>query len=115
MNKYDADIKEYYQERMPDDIQTLAARAMYDLNFGPLYLSEEDESCSPFDEDSHRFDFTEACRKISDWCDENMTPLFMEEWCGYLEGNRPEGDEPYFEWDEQAQKKILFGELAAYL
>lgn len=114
MSKYEADIKEYYSDKMPEDIQILAARARYDLNFGPLYLSEG-ESCSPFDKGAVRFRFGEACTKISDWCDENMTPLFMETWCGYIEGNRPEGDEPYFEWDEAAQKKILFGELAEYL
>jgi hypothetical protein len=116
MSRYDSDIKEYWQSRMPEDIQLLANRARDDLSFGPVYLNKDDEICAPFDEGAVQFDFIVACRKIGEWCDENITPLYVEYWCGVLETEPPEDREAeYYCWDEFTQKEILFGELASYL
>ena len=115
MSTYDKDIEAYWAERMPEEIKKLFDKAINDLYSGPSYYDEDDNEVSCFDEGAIPFNFRAACRAITYWCDENMVPLYLETWSGYLECNRPEGDEPYLEWDEQAQKKILFGELAACL
>ncbi len=113
---YDADIKEYWHERMPAEIKELFDKAYSDLMLGPSYYDEDDNEVSCFEEGAIPFNFTSACRKIGDWCDENMTPLYLEDWCGVLETEPPEDREAeYYCWDEHSQKKILFGELAPYL
>jgi hypothetical protein len=131
MSNYDNDIEEYWHERMTDEIRTAAGRANYDLMYGPTYYDADAEPASCFDESAIPFDFQAACRKVRDWADENMYPLFMEDWCGMLETSPPEQfeevetedgeveyvdtDRPYSEWDVRDQMKIVFGELARYL
>lgn len=131
MSNYEKDIAEYWKERMPQEINKLSHRASADLYFGPTYYDEEDDEVTCFDEGATQFNFLGACKKISDWCDDNMYTLYMEPWCGMLEPCRPEqfeeveteyGDTEvveleveYYEWSVRDQMKIVFGELAKYL
>jgi hypothetical protein len=132
MSNFDHDIKEYWHERMPAEIKELFDKAYSDLMFGPSYYDEDDNEVSCFEEGAIPFNFTSACRKIGDWCNKAMVPLYVEPWCGILQDVRPgeveveeneDGEQElielvcneYYEWDEHSQKKILFGELAPYL
>ena len=132
MSTYDKDIEAYWAERMPAEIKTLANKAINDLYSGPSYYDADDNEVSCFDEGAIPFDFSAACRAITDWCEENMCNLYLEDWCGVLETAPPpqfeevanddgeieviDVERPYYEWSMREQMKIVFGnELAAYL
>jgi hypothetical protein len=134
---YDNDIREFFNEIMPADMKSLVSTTMSDLYSGPLYFDEDGDEVSCFDEGAIPFNFSKAVREISDWCDENLVPLYVEEWAGILQTSKPEPfltvddcqddeededdyqqeyEEPsYYEFDIRYIKKILFGELASYL
>lgn len=116
MSNYDKDIEEYWHERMPEEIKEVFDKAINDLYTGPSYFDADGNEVSCFDEGAIHFDFSAACTKLRDWADENMTPLYLEEWCEMLQEDPPaNSDEAYYCWDEHSQKKIVFGELAPYL
>ena len=117
---------------MPAEIKELSRKANHDLYFGPSYYDADDNEVSCFDEGAIQLDFKAACRAITEWCDENILPLYLELWCGILQDCRPEAFEEveneegdgelvelemeYYEWDVRDQMKIVFGnELAVYL
>lgn len=132
MSTYNEDISEYWHERMPAEIKELSRKANHDLYFGPSYYDADDIEVSCFDEGAIQLDFKAACKAITEWCDENMYPLYLEDGCGILEEFPPEFFEevenddgevvlveverPYYEWDIRDQMRIVFGkELAHYL
>jgi hypothetical protein len=137
MNTYDNDIREFYADKMPAHIKELIALLKRDLQWGPLYLDEDGEPCSPFDEGATLFSFDQGCAELREWADEAVDPLYMEPWCGYWQTEKPDHDGPLgYEEDEDGNevlfleqveapeyvfmdvpeiRRILFGELSSYL
>jgi len=60
---------EYHRDNMPHEISDLATLASASLTHGPLYLDEEGEEASPFDEGAKPFPWESALAKISDWAE----------------------------------------------
>lgn len=113
---------------VPENVQKLASMANSDLWSGPTYLDEDGEPVSMFDPDYVRaFDFPGACQTITEWCDANINPVYMETWSGYLVNELPEYEEDedgciindpqdYREYADSDVKEALFGrELAKHL
>ena len=72
------DATQWARENMPEEIKTLISLANSDLYSGPIYLDEEGEECSMFDEGAKAFDFQKACAKISDWINANIEDVKIE-------------------------------------
>ena len=91
----ESNIKEYISNlNIPDDIQLEINRCRYDLYYGPLYLDEDGEDCSCFDEGAHQFDFSGACTTISDYfADHVPCVVYHEDWSGCILESLPEGEE----------------------
>jgi hypothetical protein len=68
----------YLRSIMPEDVAIAMSRANFDLYAGPLYLNDEGEQCSCFDEGATPFDFSGACDKVRDWLDSHCEDLQEE-------------------------------------
>jgi hypothetical protein len=106
---------------MPDEIKKLINLALYDLDSGPTYYSDEtyEEELTCFDKDAVPFNFSKAVKEISAWVDDDMpSPLYMPVWSGYIETRLDDdlGFGEYYEWSRSEIARIVFGkELASYL
>lgn len=121
------DILDFF--KVPDPIAKLANNANTDLYHGPLYLDGEGNICSMFDQVEGgvtAFNFSEACRTISDWCGDNVADMYYDVDCGALLSKEPQGDEdedgnwieplPCCEISRKEIIQTLFGtELASHL
>lgn len=66
---------EHFQGNMPAEIKALIRLANADLYYGPIYINEDGEKCSCFDEGAKPFDFEDACAQISAWVAENISDI----------------------------------------
>jgi hypothetical protein len=105
---------EHYASILPREIANLAELAELSLIDGPLYLDEEGEQASPFDDGAKPFPWESALAKISDWA-ETVEDISISSFEIDEEGEEIEISETVPD-SRQAILASLFGKhLAEYL
>lgn len=123
-------IRDHFE--IPGDVIRQASLASWDLHYGPSGggLEDEDENGEPV-----YLGFTEACSKVSEWCDDNLSEVWydiqsgevlLSEPKGYYDGEDIDdnGNSPWVEpdWEDFIHfelddvKRVVFDkELAAHI
>lgn len=95
--KYESELSDYVESlSLTPEIKTLINQANADLYHGPLYLDEDGEEASCFDEGATQFDFRAACAQISQALG-NVSDLWIDTFSGNWQESEPE---PFHEGDE---------------
>lgn len=108
------DYVKHLRATMPQDIREHAYLATASLYRGPIYLDEDGEECSCFDEGARPHDFRRSCEIVKDWAHGEIEDLYEDELCEDEEGELIEY--PVLIADSSDIIRALFGrELARYL
>jgi len=91
------------RESMPENIVALINMANSDLYSGPLYLDDEGEECSMWDEGAKPFNFSKAIGTIGDWLSVNVESVRVK-----MFDTDEDGEEvSWFETIEDSERHIL--------
>lgn len=96
LDDYAAEIARRLAASVREDI----ANATHDLVDGPLYLDEDDEPCSCFDDGARRFNFSAAVDRIRGAFD-GVGDVWVDLFSGEVLGSEPGGyEDENGEWVE---------------
>ena len=112
-DEIDSAIESADDKLRADGLHNLRSLVIADLRDGPIYLDDDGESVSCFDDGARRFDFGAACQTLSDWADSNIADISMES--AYDDET---GESEYESIDgtrEQIITAIFGADLASYL
>jgi len=125
----DRAIAEYAAElesALPEDVKRLIELANSDLYSGPVYLDQDGEECSMWDDGATPFSFRKACDRIREALSD-VSDVYLEDWSGCVLTSEPEGYEdeetgawiepdPYTLIEASALVRAIVGrELASYV
>ena len=102
------------REAMPENIAALISMANSDLYSGPLYLDEDGEECSMWDEGAKPFDFTKAIDTIGDWLSVNVESVRVEMFDTDEDGEEVSWFETIEDSERHIRRALLGRELASY-
>lgn len=103
-------------EALGEDTQQLISNARRDLHSGPLYLDEDGDVVSPFDEDAIRFDFPGAVDTLSDAFDalEGLMTFYVDDE-GFTYDSDPRDDEDNWEEGDEEDEMEYVGPQTYYI
>lgn len=105
MDRHDKAVFTYIKEnvKIPDNVKRMASLASWDLWYGPLTYCEtcgadhlDDCECG----DLKYPGFEAACAIVSEWADENIESLYVEDYSDYVLTKEPQGRWENSEGDE---------------
>jgi len=102
------------REAMPENIAALINMANSDLYSGPLYLDEDGEECSMWDEGAKPFNFSKAIDTILDWLSVNVRTVKVEIFDTDEDGEEVSWFEPIEDSAQHIRRALLGRELASH-
>ena len=122
MSYLETAISEYAAEilnKLPEETKRQINLSRQDLCSGPVYLDEEGEPCSGFDEGAKPFQFSAAIEQIEEALEAaGVESVFYEDWSGCIVTSIPDDEPPsdYREIPEEMIVEAIVGrQLAEYL
>lgn len=102
------------REAMPENIAELINMANSDLYSGPLYLDEDGEECSMWDEGAKPFNFSKAIDTIGDWIFTNIESVRVQMFDTDEDGEEVSWFETIQDSDQHIYRALLGRELASH-
>jgi hypothetical protein len=102
------------REAMPENIAALINKANSDLYSGPLYLDEDGEECSMWDEGAKPFNFTKAIDTIRDWISVNVESVRIQMFDTDEDGEEVSWFETIQDSAQHIRRALLGRELASH-
>jgi hypothetical protein len=102
------------REAMPANIAALINMANSDLYSGPLYLDEDGEECSMWDEGAKPFNFSKAIDTIGDWLSVNVDSVRVQMFDTDEDGEEVSRFETIEDSERHILRALLGSELASH-